>query len=70
MIIEKDSKEVAVLAPKKKEIDWKEFKKAAEAARGILKDYDFDPEDNPLRRKGAADFLGKWDKGSKFKKTK
>ena len=70
VIIEKDSKEVAVLSPKKPQIDWQEFKKAAEKARGILKDVDFDPEDNPLRRKGAADFLGKWDKGLKFKKSK
>lgn len=70
VIIEKDSKEVAVLGPKKEQIDWKQFRKAAEKARGILKDADFDPNDNPLRRPGAADFLGKWDKGLKFKKTK
>lgn len=67
VIIEKDSKEVAVLAPKKQKIDWAEFRKAAKAARGILKGYKFDPEDNPLRRKGAANFLGRWDKGLKFK---
>lgn len=70
VIIERDSKEVAMLTPKKQKIDWVEFKKAAEKARGILKDTDFDPNDNPLRRKGAADFLGKWDKGLKFKKLK
>lgn len=47
----------------KQKIDWKEFRKATKAARGILKSYKFDPEDNPLRRKGAWPNLGKWDKG-------
>lgn len=70
VIIERDAKEIAVLAPNKPQIDWKQFRKAAERARGILKDTDFDPNDNPLRRPGAADFLGKWDQGLKFKKTK
>lgn len=64
VIIEKDSKEVAILVPKKQKIDWKEFQKAAEAARGILKDYD-PKRDNPFRRKGAWPTLGKWDKGLK-----
>lgn len=67
IIIEKDSKEVAVLTPKKQKIDWKEFRRAAKVAKGILKDSDYDPEDNPLRRKGAADFLGKWDQGLKLR---
>lgn len=66
VIIEKDSKEVAVLSPKKTKTDWKGFLKAAREARGILKDYD--PLDNPLRRPGASDFLGKWDRGLKVKK--
>ncbi len=70
VIIEKDSKEVAVLSPKKQTVNWAALRKATKETHGILKDYDFDPEDNPLRRKGAADFLGKWDKGLKFKKTK
>lgn len=70
VIIERDAKEVAVLSPKKQKIDWKEFRKAAEKARGILKDTDFDPNNNPLRRPGATNFLGKWDKGLKFKKLK
>jgi len=62
VIIEKDAREVAVLTPRKPQINWKEFRKSAEKARGILKDTDFNPKDNPLRRSGAADFLGRWDK--------
>lgn len=62
VIIEKDSKEVAVLAPKSQKINWEEFKKAAKEARGILKDYD-PKRDNPFSRKGAWPSLGKWDKG-------
>jgi prevent-host-death family protein len=61
VIIERDNKEVAIISPQKKKFDWKAFQKDAEAARGILKDYD--PMDNPLRRPGAGDFLGSWDKG-------
>lgn len=66
VIIEKDSKEVAVLSPKRYKLDKAALLKASKKVRGIWKDYD--PEDNPLRRKGAADFLGRWDKGLKFKK--
>lgn len=60
VIIEKDSKEIAMLTSKKQKIDWKKFRKAAKAAKGILEGYD--QNDNPLRRPGAANFLGKWDK--------
>ena len=64
IIIERDNKEIALLSPKIKQIDWKKFRQAAEKARGILKGKDdYKTEKNPLRRKGAADFLGKWDKG-------
>lgn len=66
VVIEKDSKEVAVMSPKKQVIDWVALKKASKAVHGIWKDYD--PEDNPLRRKNAWPRLGKWDKGLKFKK--
>ena len=66
VIIERDSKEVAVLAPKKQKIDWVEFRKAAKAARGILKDYD-PKRDNPFYGKKAWPNLGKWDKGLKLK---
>lgn len=59
-IIEKDNKEIAMLIPKTTKTDWKSLRKALTETRGILKDYD--PEDNPLRRKDAANFLGKWDK--------
>ncbi|PIV08032.1 hypothetical protein COS52_04820 [Candidatus Roizmanbacteria bacterium CG03_land_8_20_14_0_80_39_12] len=68
VIIERDNKEVAIISPKKKKMDWKAFLKAAKAARGILKNYD--PMDNPLRRPGASDFLGKWDKGLDISKIK
>ncbi|HUD44815.1 MAG TPA: type II toxin-antitoxin system prevent-host-death family antitoxin [Patescibacteria group bacterium] len=61
VIIEKDNKEIAMLIPKTTKTDWKGLRKALNATRGILKDYD--PEDNPLRRKGASEYLGKWDKG-------
>lgn len=60
VIIERDNKEVAMLSPKEKKTDLKALLKASKKVHGIWKDYD--PEDNPLRRKGAADFLGKWDK--------
>ena len=60
VIIERDSKEVAVLTPKETKTDWAALKKASKKIHGIWKDYD--PEDNPLRRKGASDFLGKWDR--------
>lgn len=66
IIIEKDHKEVAVISPIKKGTDLKGLIRASERARGIFKDYDVE-KDNPLRRKGAADFLGRWDKGL-FKK--
>ena len=66
VIIERDSKEVAILAPKEHKIDWVEFKKASKAVHGIWKDYD--EKDNPLRRSGAWPTVGKWDKGLKFKK--
>lgn len=68
VIIEKDAKEIAVISPKVKKTDWKGFLKAAKEAKGILKDYD--PMDNPLRKPGAIDFLGKWDRGLKIKKRK
>ena len=66
VIIKKDNKEVAVISPKVPKTDWKGLLKASREARGIFKDYD--PEDNPLRRKGAADFLGRWDKHLPTKK--
>ncbi|MDO8570711.1 MAG: type II toxin-antitoxin system prevent-host-death family antitoxin [Candidatus Daviesbacteria bacterium] len=64
VIIERDSKEVAILSSNKPKLDLMALRKATKETHGILKNYKFDPEDNPLRRKGAADFLGKWDKQS------
>lgn len=60
IIIEKDAKEVAVLGPKKPKTDWVALRRAAKQTHGIWKNYN--PEDNPLRRKGATDFLGRWDR--------
>lgn len=65
VIIERDGKETAVLVPKTQKTNWTAILKASKRVHGILKDYDL--EDNPLRRKGAASFLGKWDKGLKVK---
>ncbi len=64
VVIEKDKKEVALLSPKNKAFDREGLLKASRKIKGIWKDYD--PEDNPLRRKGATDFLGRWDKGIKW----
>jgi len=60
VIIEKDNKEIALLVPKTTKTDWDGLLRASKKVRGIMKDYD--TEDNPLRRKGASDFLGQWDK--------
>ena len=57
--IEKDSKTVAMMVPVKQKNKHKGLIKALErAAKGFV----YKQSDNPLRRKGAADFLGKWDK--------
>lgn len=66
VIIEKDSKEVAMLSAKKKTVDWVALRKASKAVHGIWRDYD--ERDNPLRRPNAWPLLGKWDRGLKFKK--
>lgn len=60
VIIEKDNKEIALLISKTTNTDWGGLLRASKKVRGILKDYN--SEDNPLRRKGASDFLGQWDK--------
>jgi prevent-host-death family protein len=60
VIIEKDNKEIALLIPKTTKSDWGGLLRASKKVRGILKEYN--PEDNPLRRKGASGFLGRWDK--------
>jgi len=60
VIIERDSKEVAVLS-KKQTFDWVAFRKAAKKSQGILKDYTID-ELLPLRKKGAWKNWGKWDR--------
>lgn len=60
VIVEKDKKEVAIISPKRRGTDMEGLLKASRAAWGILKDYN--PEDNPLRRKGAKKFLGRVDR--------
>jgi prevent-host-death family protein len=61
VIIEKDSKEVAVISPKQQKMDWKKFDKASKAAHGILKDDDnFKLENLPTRKPGAWGKFGKW----------
>ena len=69
VIIEKDKKEVALLSPKKTKSNLEAVIKASKKVHGIWKDVPYDPEDNPLRRKGAADFLGRWDRDF-YKKKK
>ncbi len=64
VIIEKDNKEIAVLSPRTTRTDWKGLLSASKKVRGILKGYS--AEDNPLRRKGASEFLGQWDKSLKI----
>lgn len=59
VIIEKDSKEVAVLSPKKQTIDWKKFDKASKAAHGIFKGYSID-EIAPASKKSAWKDFGNW----------
>lgn len=65
IIIERDSKELAVLTPKEKGFDRKGLLKASIKLREVMSNYD--PLDNPLRRKGAKNFLGQWDKGLKWR---
>ncbi len=61
IIIERDSKEVAVISPKATDFDWKSFRKAAKAAHGIFKGLSIE-EISPLRAKGAWKGFGEWDK--------
>lgn len=60
VIIEKDKKEIALLSPRTTHTNWKGLLATSKKVRGILKDYS--DEDNPLRRNGASNFLGQWDK--------
>lgn len=66
VIIERDSKEVAILAPRKQKTDWIALLKASKAAHGILKGYTVE-EIAPLRNKGAWKRFGTWDKNLKIK---
>lgn len=60
IVIEKDKKEIAILASRKTKTNWNGLIRAMNASHGIFKNYN--PKDNPLRRPGAESFLGRWDK--------
>ena len=59
VVIKRDNREIARVVPEvktaKKHLGM--FKALKEAARG----FKYNVNDNPLRRLGATDFLGKWD---------
>lgn len=59
VVVKRDNKKIARVVPEmktaKKHLGM--FKALKEAARG----FKYDMNDNPLRRPGATDFLGKWD---------
>lgn len=67
VIIEKDREEVAVISARRKGIDLNGLLKASEETHGILKNYDLG--DNPLRKKGSSDFLGRWDRVIRKRKS-
>lgn len=60
VIIEKDKKEVAILAPKKTKTDWVALRKASKDVHGIFKDYSID-EIAPASKKDAWEGFGEWD---------
>ncbi len=66
VIIERDSKEVAVINPKESKTDWEGLLKASKAVHGIFKDLSVE-EISPLRKKGAWKGFGEWDKDLKLK---
>ena len=61
IIIERDSKEVAVLSSKNSGFDRKGLLKASKAIHGIFKGLSVE-EISPLRKKGAWKGFGEWDK--------
>lgn len=61
VIIEKDSKEVAVISPKETKTDWESLLKASKAVHGIFRGLSVE-EISPLRKKGAWKGFGQWDK--------
>ena len=59
VVVEKVRRMAAKIVPVKSTPRNKGLLKALDrAAKGFV----YDEKDNPLRRPGAADFLGKWDK--------
>jgi hypothetical protein len=53
-----------VLSSRITKTDWKGLLNAGKKVRGIFKNYSM--ADNPLRRRGASNFLGQWDKSQKL----
>lgn len=60
MIIEKDKKIVAKLVPYS--LEKGKNKGLMKALREAAKGFAYNKKNDPLRRKGAANFLGRWDK--------
>ena len=60
LIIEKDRKAVAKIVPHK--IGKKKNKGLLKALDAAAEGFTYSEKDNPLRKPGAAGFLGKWDK--------
>lgn len=61
VIIEKDSKEVAILSSNKQKTDWPGLLKASKKIHGMFKDYSIN-EIAPARNKQAWKGFGEWDK--------
>lgn len=66
LIIEKDKKIIAKLVPHF--VEKGKNKGLMKAIRAVARRFEYSEKENPLRRPGAADFLGKWDK--RFLKSK
>lgn len=60
IVVEKDKKPVARLGPIVTKVGRN--KGLVRALDKASMNFVYDEKDNPLRRPGAADFLGKWDK--------
>ena len=57
VVVEKDSKEVAEIVSRKRNVNNKGLMKALrKAAKGFV----YSEKNNPLRRPGATSFLGRW----------
>lgn len=66
VVIEKDTKEVAEIIPRKKTVDWKGLLQASREVHGIWKGQKYS---SPFRKKGAWSTLGNWDRKVAHKKS-